>query len=433
MGADGQEPVAITDREELIYLLSEASELEHALCCCYLFAAFSLKRDVAEGLTPSEVEAVRRWKHVISGVAVQEMLHLALAGNLLTSLGASPHFRRPNFPQRSKYYPPTLQLTLRGFDERTLDHFIFIERPEGIELPDAPGFEVLATEPSAAPQTDGIEPHDVSFQSVAQLYRDIEEGFKSLCARYGEEHVFIGPASAQATSAYFPFPDLTAVTDLASALKVIELIVEQGEGLRGDIQNSHYARFLAIRGELDRLRAGRPDFEPARPVMENPHTQPPPDATGFNLIDNPEARRVSDLFNASYGLMIELLMRYFAHTEETHDELHALATTAVGIMRGVLDPVGSILTTLPATTAGDSPRAGASFAFYRSIDYLPHRAAAWRVFSERLAEITSFSEKLGIEKAHTTLQGLESNMSRFTDAQGRRVRPHPPSAVPGTP
>ena len=31
--------VKISDREELIYLLSEASELEHGLCCCYLFAA----------------------------------------------------------------------------------------------------------------------------------------------------------------------------------------------------------------------------------------------------------------------------------------------------------------------------------------------------------------------------------------------------------
>ena len=430
MGADGQEPVAVTDREELIYLLAEASELEHMLCCSYLFAAFSLKKDVAEDLTPSEHDAVKRWKHVITGVAIQEMLHLALASNLLTSLGAAPHFRRPNFPQRSKYYPPTLQLTLRGFDEHTLDHFIFIERPEGMEFPDAPEFaSSVAT--ATAPVADGIEPHDVPFESVAQLYRDIEQGFKSLCERYGEEKVFIGPARAQATSAYFPFAELTAVTNLASALKVIELIVEQGEGLRGDIENSHYARFLAIRGELDRLRAGRPGFEPARPVLENPHTQPPPDATGFNLIDNPEARRASDLFNASYGLMLELLMRFFAHTEETNDELHALATTAVGVMRGVLDPLGSILTSLPATTAGDSPRAGASFAFYRSIDYLPHRDAAWHVFSERLAEITALSENLGLEKVHATLQGLESNLSRFIDAQGGRVRPHPPSTLPG--
>ena len=44
----------ISDREELIHFLSEASELEHGLCCCYLFAAFSLKRTADEGLTESE-------------------------------------------------------------------------------------------------------------------------------------------------------------------------------------------------------------------------------------------------------------------------------------------------------------------------------------------------------------------------------------------
>jgi hypothetical protein len=39
----------ISDREELIYLLSEASELEHGLCCCYLFAAFSLNATQTKG------------------------------------------------------------------------------------------------------------------------------------------------------------------------------------------------------------------------------------------------------------------------------------------------------------------------------------------------------------------------------------------------
>lgn len=429
MGANGQEAVTITDREELIYLLSEASELGHGLCCCYLFAAFSLKRELDEDLTPSEHDAVTRWDRVISGVAVQEMLHLALASNLLTSLGAAPHLRRPNFPQRSRYYPPTVQLTLRRFDEVSLDHFIYIERPEDIEFPDAPGFDAPpAAGPAAA--TDGIEPYDVPFQSVAHLYRDIELGFQDLCARYGEENVFIGAPAAQATSAFFPFPELVAVTDLASALKVIDLIVEQGEGLRGDIENSHYARFLAIRSELGRLRAERPAFEPARPVMENPHSQAPPDCTGFNLIDHPDARRASDLFNATYGLMVELLMRFFAHTQETEDELRTIVRTALGLMQGVLRPVGSILTSLPATTAGDSPRAGASFAFYRSIDYLPHRDAAWRVFGERLAEITSFAEKLGFGAVHATLQSLETNL--VTLQRCGRSTPSPTSFLPAT-
>lgn len=409
----------VSDREELIFLLKEASELEHGLCCCYLFAAFSLKRDAGEGLTATEHEAVTRWERAISGVAVQEMLHLALASNLLTAIGAAPQLRRPNFPQRSKYYPPSLQLTLRPFDGRTLDHFIFIERPEGMEFPDAIGFEA-AEVTASTPTNGGVEPVEVSYRSVAELYRDIEDGLKDLSARLGEDRLFIGPPRAQATNTYFSFPGLIAVTDLASALRAIELIVEQGEGLRGDIENSHYARFLAIRGELDRLQAGRPDFEPARPVIENPFTEPPPDCTGYNLIDHPDARQVSDLFNGAYGLMVELLMRFFAHTEESHEELKTLAQTAIGIMFGAVKPLGTALTAMPATTAGDVPRAGAGFAFYRSVDYLPHRDAAWAIFEERLEELAAFSQtlaaddsrNLGLDRVHATIERLAAGLKQ---------------------
>lgn len=403
--------VKISDREQLVYLLAEASELEHALCCCYLFAAFSLKRAPDEDLTPSEHEAVVRWESSISGVAVQEMLHLALASNMLTALGAAPRLRRPNFPQSSKYLP----LTLRPFDERTLDHFIFIERPEGMEFPDAPGFEVASlAEPVHS--GNGVEPVEVGFATVGELYRDIEEGFKALCAKLGEQHVFIGPPRAQATSAYFPLSGLVAVTDLASCMKAIQEIVEQGEGLRGDIENSHYARFLAIRGELDRLRAGRSDFEPARQVMENPFTEPPTDSTGYNLIDHPDARALSELFDACYGLMVEMLMRFFAHTEESDEELSSLAMTAVGMMQGVIKPLGPILTSMPATTQARGLRAGPSFAFYRSIDLLPHREAAWAIFDERLGELAEFSCGLaarsdlpkGLDRVHATIERLGS-------------------------
>ena len=402
----------ISDREELIHLLSEASELEHGLCCCYLFAAFSLKRDESEDLTSSEHDAVTRWERVISGVALQEMLHLALVSNLLTALGAAPHLRRPNFPQQSKYLP----LTLRPFDERTLDHFIFIERPEGMEFPGGAGIDVASPLPAQA--DDGVEPVEVPFASVGGLYRDIEEGFKSLCARLSEERVFIGPPRAQATTGYFPFPGLVAVTDLASASKAIEEIVEQGEGLRGDIENSHYARFLTIRGELDRLRAGRPGFEPSRRVMENPFTEQPTDSTGCNLIDHPETRPIAELFNACYGLMVEMLMRFFAHTEESHEELSTLVATAIGTMQGVIKPLGPMLTSLPATTLDDGLRAGPSFALYRSIDYLPHRDAAWAVFDERFTELADFSAQLlnrqgcpaGLDRIHARIESLGANM-----------------------
>ena len=40
--------IHVDSREDLIYLLAEAAEIEHNLMCCYLFAAFSLK-DEADG------------------------------------------------------------------------------------------------------------------------------------------------------------------------------------------------------------------------------------------------------------------------------------------------------------------------------------------------------------------------------------------------
>jgi len=39
----------IATRTDLLKLLCEAAELEHGIACSYLYSAFSLKRDIAEG------------------------------------------------------------------------------------------------------------------------------------------------------------------------------------------------------------------------------------------------------------------------------------------------------------------------------------------------------------------------------------------------
>jgi hypothetical protein len=85
-------------REQLIHLLTEAAELEHNILCSYLYAAFSLKSGVEEGLSQHEAEAVAQWGRVILTVAVEEMGHLAIVNNLLVAVGGAPHFNRPNLP-----------------------------------------------------------------------------------------------------------------------------------------------------------------------------------------------------------------------------------------------------------------------------------------------------------------------------------------------
>src|SRR5258708_2517894 len=140
-------------------MLSEAASLEHMIMCQYLFAAFSLKRDVSEGVTAAQLEAITRWERQVSLVATQEMLHLTLVNNLLSSIGSIPFFGRPNFPQHARYYPPGVQLSLLPFGRGALQHFLFLERPEGMDLQDAPDFEVLAIpKPSLVIDTGQIVP-----------------------------------------------------------------------------------------------------------------------------------------------------------------------------------------------------------------------------------------------------------------------------------
>jgi hypothetical protein len=99
-------PLRVESREELVWLLAQACELEHGLMCEYLFAQFTLKRTREEGLSAQQLAKVAAWETVIIDVTKQEMLHLALATNLLTAIGAAPHFHRPNFPILSRWYPP---------------------------------------------------------------------------------------------------------------------------------------------------------------------------------------------------------------------------------------------------------------------------------------------------------------------------------------
>ncbi len=79
--------IRITSREDALYLLAEAAAIEQNLMCCYLYAAFSFKRSVEDGLTPEQVEILGRWYAIIIGVAIEEMTHLSLVSNLTCALG----------------------------------------------------------------------------------------------------------------------------------------------------------------------------------------------------------------------------------------------------------------------------------------------------------------------------------------------------------
>ncbi|MDQ1366358.1 MAG: hypothetical protein QOE57_2400, partial [Acidimicrobiaceae bacterium] len=49
-----EQAMRIDSREELVYLVGEACEIEHGLMCQYLYAQFSLKRTAEEGLSAEQ-------------------------------------------------------------------------------------------------------------------------------------------------------------------------------------------------------------------------------------------------------------------------------------------------------------------------------------------------------------------------------------------
>ena len=423
-GPNGQAvepPLRVQSREELVYLLGEACELEHGLLCEYLYAQFSLKRSVAEGVTPDQLARIQAWELTLIDVIKQEMLHLALATNILTSVGAAPHFERPNFPIRSRWYPPDVQIALVPFGERALRHFMYLERPEGMPLEDAEGFAALGQMQPLTADDPQLTAGPEEWHTVGHLYRGIEAGLAHLVDRYGDAAVFIGPPKAQATTEVFEWPQLTAVTDLASASRAIEVIVEQGEGARGDWVNSHFGKFVGILEDYLAVRAADPSFEPARPVLPV-FLRPPPDVDEPVLIADPLTRRVADLFNAVYEIILQLQSRYFVHHGETADELETLARTVKHVMNWVMRYLGPVLTAQPIGPEYPGRTAGPAFEIVRPAFFvLPHREAAWKILRERLMTVGDVAEQLDREPGLTAVADMAKNLHSFASDLGRHL------------
>ena len=344
--APPEAPFVIEHREALIYMLCEAAELEHGIMCQYLFAVFSLKQDNGEGLTEAELAATRRWRKVISRVATQEMLHLALVQNLLTAIGAAPHLSRPNFPHPSGHYPAGVHLALLPFGEEAVRHFMFLERPEGMDIRDADGMAAFGRAQPLMEAGD-IVPRGQDFKTIGHMYRSIEAGFRHLAGQHGEDWLFVGPPRAQATPDYFGWPELIPVTDLASAQRAIDEILEQGEGPRGAWQEAHFGQFVEVLDEYLQAKEANLGLEATRPV-QTVNVRPCDQDVEVPLCSDQVTARVMDLFNVAYEVLLQIFERFFAHTDESDTQLKTLADATVTLMLRVIKPLGDLITTLPA-------------------------------------------------------------------------------------
>jgi CDGSH-type Zn-finger protein/uncharacterized Fe-S cluster protein YjdI len=368
-------------REQLAGMLCEAAEIEHCLMCCYLYAGFSLKEHADEGLDEVELAAVRRWKREVIRIATDEMLHLALANNLLLSIGASPHYRRFNFPISGGLFPADIGVALTPFDEATLDHFVYVERPRDVAERDGASYSAMK-DPSLTRRmlTGRLMLFTEDYDTVGELYQTIAESFRVLHDSLGAQRLFVGPQGAQLGQQDFRLGGLCRIADLKDALAAIELIVRQGEGSASEQGDCHYARFVAIRREWQQLKARRPGFVPYRPAARNPVMRSPVTTDRVQVLAEP-ASRILDAGNAAYVLMQRLLALMSDEHICTASDRRAVADQTLLLMHVVAD-VGSLLTTLPARDDLPGVNAGLTFTVSRQSLHYPSRTAAAAVLEE---------------------------------------------------
>jgi CDGSH-type Zn-finger protein len=255
--------------EDLRRHLQGAVALEHATLPPYLYAYYSIVQGTNE-------DAVA----ILSSVYVEEMLHMALAANLLNAVGGSPKVANvefvPSYPAPLPLSDASFQISLSRFSPETLAMFMRIERPE---------------ENDAPAESD-------HFETIGQFYCAIEDALESLCASLGEDAVFCGDSQRQITPetlAWYAGGRVVAVYDLASARVAVDEIEEQGEGLKhaeiwdGDRdmfhperdEVAHYFRFDQLVKGRRYQRGDTPqsgptgevidvDWDSVYPVVENP-------------------------------------------------------------------------------------------------------------------------------------------------------------------
>ncbi len=245
----------------------------------YLFAMYSIEEQASEAAL------------LIRSIVAEEMLHAALAANLLLAVGGRPGFDTtaliPTYPDFLPHHIPPLEVGLvPASPEAIRDVFMRIEQPEVHGAPAEPDL----------------------FESLGQFYHALEIGIDELSDR---RDLFADPQTdCQLSDPSFYAPvafdaedsgGLMLIDGPESARAAIEVIVHQGEGLSTERwadpahqELTHYFKLLQISDGTSPLGA-------VRPLKSNPRTAEFPN----------RLQPVSDLFNASYRYLFFILAELF--------------------------------------------------------------------------------------------------------------------------
>jgi len=277
--------------------LGNAIQLELSTIPPYLTALYSID---PSNTTNSEIAAL------IRSIAIEEMLHMAIACNVLNAVGGTPAINVAGFPPT---YPgplpmdigtqpggPTFIVPLQKFSiDAVTGTFMVIEEPED------PLIFAAARTAAAVPD----------FQTIGEFYSAVSTAIGNL-----GPSIFTGDPALQVTG-WFDSDELFPVTTVATAQQAIAIIMQQGEGTttnpfdeEGEL--AHYYKFAEIAKGFQLVK------DPNAPKGYS-YTGPPIpfDSTGvFPMVTNPGlvalpagsmVAQMADQFDATYSSLLNAL------------------------------------------------------------------------------------------------------------------------------
>lgn len=246
----------MTDQKkiDLLAMLQTAASLELATIPPYLTALLSIVRPHNRGAAEN-----------IRSVMIEEMLHLALVSNVVSSIGGTLRLTGdyvPRFPLKMSFEGQPFEdrnfdVYLAPFSRATIKTFMDIEQPRRLKR-------------TLFKMTEMVIPAN----TIGEFYEEIINTLETL-ATSSRDPLFIGDPARQIGAGYYwsAGGKPIIVTDLNSARSALQVVINQGEGAGGSLDDgdqpdfgqpfevAHYYRFA----EIFHGKRYRPGADPTKP------------------------------------------------------------------------------------------------------------------------------------------------------------------------
>lgn len=314
---------AAKDATELHHYLQSAVELEHSTIPPYLTAMFSFK----PGCNRAISERIR-------SIVLQEMLHMAIAANILIAIGGHPSINHRGFiPDYPGPLPMNvgdgLKVGIEAFSMNLVKStFMAIEQPED-EIP-------VQTKLLAA--GGEVEPE---YATIGAFY----DAIKSQILRLGPGIFVAKTAPPQVVSSrWFPPDKLFPITSPEVACQAIDIIKLEGEGTAVTPFESlddpaHFYKFGEIAAGRELIKTPTGYAYAGAPILFDPSGVWPlrPNCKIEDFREGTQARTRIEQFAFNYGVLLNALHRTFngepAQLDAAIGVMYDLRVLAVALMQ----------------------------------------------------------------------------------------------------